>query len=76
VLSEHVRLGSSAVILSRTFHRSDSSTSFEDEVASLREAEQRLATRSPAQRDADHQRVLARIDAIAAGMAPARAVAS
>lgn len=76
VLAEHERLDSGAVILSRTFHRSDSPTTFEHEVEALRMAEQRLAARSPAQREADHQRVVARIGTIAAGMGPVRVAAS
>jgi len=73
VLAEHVRLGSDAVILSRTFHRSDSPGSFESEAAALRGAEQQLAQRTQAQCEADRVRVHARIAAIAAGMAPGRA---
>jgi hypothetical protein len=46
VLAEHLRLGSGAVILSRTFHRPDSEAVFEDEVAALRDAERQLAARS------------------------------
>ena len=69
VLAEHVRLGSQAVILSRTFHRSDSPTPFEDEVAALRRAERELADRSPAQVEADRVRIAGVIRAIAARMA-------
>jgi hypothetical protein len=68
VLAEHLRLGSSAVILSRTFHRA-SEMDFEREVAALREAEQALAQRTPAQVEADAQRIAARIRSIAAGIA-------
>ena len=49
VLAEHVRLGSSAVILSRTFNRADtqaSEQSFEQAVAALRVAELELGLRS------------------------------
>jgi hypothetical protein len=49
VLAEHVRLGSSAVILSRTFNRPPISTaekSFEQAVAALRVAELALDLRS------------------------------
>ena len=49
VLAEHVRLGSSAVILSRTFNRADTHTTekpFEQAVASLRMVELELASRS------------------------------
>ena len=69
VLGEHLRLGSGAVILSRTFHR-ESGMDFEREVAALREAERALAQRTPAQVQADLQRVAGRIRAIAAGLAP------
>lgn len=68
VLAEHLRLGSHAVILSRTFHR-DSEMDFEREVAALREAERELATRTPAQQRADALRIAERIRAIAAGTA-------
>ncbi|MBE7940351.1 MULTISPECIES: aldolase/citrate lyase family protein [Ramlibacter] len=69
VLAEHLRLGSQAVILSRTFHRSDSTVAFEDEVQRLRQAERELAARSPAQVEADRVRIQGRIAAIAAGTA-------
>lgn len=69
VLAEHLRLGSTAVILSRTFHRSDAQTSFEDEVAAIRVAEASLAQRSATQVLADQVRIAACIEAIADGMA-------
>jgi hypothetical protein len=51
VLAEHVRLGSHAVILSRTFHRQRrSARPFEAEIAALRHAERALSLRSHAQR--------------------------
>jgi hypothetical protein len=56
VLAEHVRLGSSAVILSRTFNRTDSSAAektFEQAVAALRVAELALASRSLEQVEKD-----------------------
>ncbi|MGE0498321.1 MAG: aldolase/citrate lyase family protein [Ramlibacter sp.] len=65
VLAEHVRLGSQAVILSRTFHRGEATTAFESEVAALREAEMALAARSAGQREADHHKALARITELA-----------
>lgn len=68
VLAEHVRLGSRAVILSRTFHRSDSATSFEDEVAALRRLEVQLAARGCAQVLADRLRIAAMIGRIAQAM--------
>ncbi|MDP2264415.1 MAG: aldolase/citrate lyase family protein [Hydrogenophaga sp.] len=57
VLAEHLRLGSQAVILSRTFHRPEATTRLEDEVAALRQAERELALRDPGQMDADRQRI-------------------
>jgi hypothetical protein len=68
VLAEHLRLGSGAVILSRTFHR-DSEMDFEREVAALRQAERELAARTPEQVAADAQRIGERIRSIAAGLA-------
>lgn len=68
VLAEHLRLGSGAVILSRTFHR-DAGMDFEREVEALREAEGKLAGRTPAQQQADAQRIAVRIRAIAAELA-------
>ncbi len=71
VLGEHLRLGSQAVILSRTFHREDSDAVFENEVAALREAERSLAARDAAQVAADAQATAARIREIAAGITAA-----
>jgi hypothetical protein len=71
VLAEHLRLGSRSVILSRTFHRSDSSNSFEDEVAALRSTEAALARRTPQQVRADRVRIAHAIRAVAATMAQA-----
>jgi hypothetical protein len=68
VLAEHQRLGSGAVILSRTFHR-DSEMDFEREIAALREAERELARRTPEQVQADAARIAARIRSIAAELA-------
>ncbi|MBI5279363.1 MAG: aldolase [Burkholderiales bacterium] len=65
VLAEHLRLGSGAVILSRTFHRPDSDAVFEDEVAALRQAERQLAARSGVQVEDDRKRIAARIAQIA-----------
>jgi hypothetical protein len=76
VLAEHVRLGSGAVILSRTFHGSQSGVSFESQIAALREAERALAKRTPAQQDADRQRVAGTIGQLAARMAQPGAAAS
>lgn len=68
VLAEHLRLGSQAVILSRTFHGSNGAGSFEDEVAALRSTERALAGRDAAQVQADRQRIAETIGQIAARM--------
>jgi 2-keto-3-deoxy-L-rhamnonate aldolase RhmA len=69
VLGEHLRLGSEAVILSRTFHRAGASESFESLVAALRRAEAELALRSAQQVDQDAQRTAESIRRIAAELA-------
>lgn len=66
VLAEHLRLGSGAVILSRTFHRADGGESFEQQVQALREAERALATRSALQAHLDARTVVATVQRIAA----------
>ncbi len=66
VLAEHLRLGSRAVILSRTFHGSGSAGSFEDEVTALRTAERSLTSRSAEQVQADRLRIAETIGDIAA----------
>jgi hypothetical protein len=71
VLAEHLRLGSGAVILSRTFHRGDDGGSFEAEVAKLRLAEAQLAQRTPTQVEQDARRIASVIRGIAGGMGPA-----
>ena len=71
VLAEHLRLGSGAVILSRTFRRGEDGDSFEAEVRKLREAEAELSRRAPAQVEQDARRIAAVIRGIAAGMGPA-----
>jgi hypothetical protein len=71
VLAEHLRLGSGAVILSRTFHRGEDGGSFEGEVAKLRQAEAELAARTAAQIEQDSRRIAAVIRAVAAAMGPA-----
>lgn len=71
VLAEHLRLGSGAVILSRTFHRSDGARSFEEEIAALRDTEARLALRTPRQVQADSARIASAIRGIAAATVPA-----
>ena len=65
VLAEHLRLGSQAVILSRTFNRADEATSFEQAVAELRQAERVLALRSVAAMEADRLRVAGLIGQLA-----------
>ena len=72
VLAEHLRLGSQAVILSRTFHRAGEGGSFEEDVQQLRVCERTLALRSPAEQEADRLRIAATITGIAATLpAPA-----
>ncbi len=80
VLAEHLRLGSQAVILSRTFHRRDEPDtpdhSFEGEVAALRRAEAELALRSVAQVQADRLRITSVIEGISASIAQRAAEAA
>lgn len=57
VLAEHLRLGSRAVILSRTFHRSGQRLSLEQEIAAMRGIERELMQRTPAQVEADRVRI-------------------
>lgn len=57
VLAEHVRLGSDAVILSRTFHRESSIAIFEQEVIALRKVEVELAVRDSLTVERDAQLV-------------------
>lgn len=68
VLAEHLRLGSRAVILSRTFHHPGGSGTFEDEVRALRRVEQQLAMRSPGEIAADRLRIQGAINAVSRGM--------
>lgn len=65
VLAEHVRLGSQAVILSRTFNHNNSENLFEQAVAELRQSEQHLTLRTPEQTESDRQRVAALIGQLA-----------
>lgn len=65
VLAEHLRLGSSAVILSRTFHRAEEGPGFEAEIANLRQAERELARRTPAEIEHDSKRIAGVIRCIA-----------
>jgi hypothetical protein len=69
VLAEHVRLGSCSVILSRTFHNSESGVPFEEEVEALRAAEAQLRARDAERTLADSQRIAATIDTIAGKLA-------
>ncbi len=71
VLAEHLRLGSSTVILSRTFHRASTSLDemhanldFAHEVACLREQEARMAQRDVAEVEADHRCLLDGVAAV------------
>lgn len=72
VLGEHLRLGSHAVILSRTFHRfdvaGDSMASMASEVAHLRRAERELALRSPGDVEMDRLVAIDEINQIVAGL--------
>lgn len=68
VLAEHLRLGSQAVILSRSFHAGTEPDAFEQDVAALRSAEQALSQRDDLQVEADHRRIAAAIRQIAAGL--------
>ncbi len=72
VLGEHLRLGSQAVILSRTFNRPDAVTSYEDGILALRQAERELAARDAARVQDDARDTASRIHQIAAEMAAAR----
>jgi hypothetical protein len=72
VLAEHLRLGSGAVILSRTFDAASAGEAFEIEVRRLREAETRLAARTLEQVGADASRIRSRIREVVAGLGPAR----
>ena len=65
VLAEHLRLGSQAVILSRTFNRVDEAATFEQAVAELRQAERALALRTPAAIEADRLRIAGLIEQLA-----------
>ena len=72
VLAEHVRLGSAAVILSRTFHRPSEHNAaahgFEAEVAALRQAERDLSKRTSQQVESDRSRIRGLIESVATSM--------
>ncbi|MES2413216.1 MAG: aldolase/citrate lyase family protein [Pseudomonadota bacterium] len=57
VLAEHLRLGSQAVILSRTFNRAGGEKSFEEAVSELRAAEKQFLLRTPAEIETDRMRM-------------------
>jgi len=65
VLAEHLRLGSGAVILSRSFHRISAGITFLDDVNALREAERSLAARTQDQEERDRVSTIATIERIA-----------
>jgi HpcH/HpaI aldolase/citrate lyase family len=69
VLGEHIRLGSQAVIVSRTFHRfdvgGDSMASFRTEIAALRAAEAELRARTSEQAESQRLQTCALIEQIA-----------
>lgn len=65
VLAEHLRLGSQAVILSRTFHREDTLTPWETEITAMRHAETELSQRSDEHIESDRLRIAARIEQLA-----------
>lgn len=65
VLAEHMRLGSCGVILSRTFHGSEATGVFEDQIQTIRAAEKELALRSTAEQESDRSRIHATIESIA-----------
>ncbi|MES2281402.1 MAG: aldolase/citrate lyase family protein [Pseudomonadota bacterium] len=68
VLAEHIRLGSQAVILSRTFNRLGGETSFEDAVSAIRTAETGLTLRTPGQTEDDRVRVAGLIRELSHGL--------
>ena len=72
VLAEHVRLGSQAVILSRTFHHPSEQNAaahgFDDEVAALRQAERDLSKRKSQQVESDRSRIRGLIESVATSM--------
>ncbi len=72
VLGEHLRLGSQAVILSRTFNRADAGTSYEEAIGQLRQAERELTLRDTARVQRDARETADRIREIAGGMTLAR----
>lgn len=65
VLGEHLRLGSSRVILSRAFQKGPDADLAKD-LARLREAEAALATRTPEEVEAGRRKVVEVVEALAA----------
>jgi hypothetical protein len=81
VLTEHLRIGSGAVILSRTFYRADRSGKpdpaealevFQREVTALREVEAELGRRGAAQVEHDRRLLLEGIAAVSRQLSAAR----
>lgn len=68
VLAEHLRLGSQAVILSRTFRDASTPEPLDAQIGALRATESALALRSSAQVEGDRQRIHAAIAQIAQRM--------
>ena len=68
VLAEHVRLGSNAVILSRTFFGGEAAASSVEAITVLRECEVELSRRNVASVQADHIRINATINDLAQAM--------
>lgn len=68
VLAEHVRLGSQAVILSRTFFSTDSLDAAEKAIAELRKCESALALRSSGEMAQDKARIAQLIREVADNM--------
>ena len=68
VLAEHVRLGSQAVILSRTFFRTDAPDSVEQAITALRSCESALSARSSMEATADQLRIAGLIECVAKSM--------
>ena len=72
VLAEHVRLGSRAVILSRTFFGTGTLDAAEQAIGELRSCESTLAQRSRLEMDHDQARVRSLIHRVADGMGAAQ----
>lgn len=69
VLSEHVRLGSSSVILSREFHGNfENPIDLESEIRKIRREEHRLLARENAEEESDFKKLQKTIDKVCAKM--------